>query len=138
MKSIDSDKLVLKNEDSWSIVENVGHILDLEPLWFGRLSDILNGEKVMREADLENKKTHNANHNQNDVWKILMEFESSRRQTLESLKTLDDDDLLLSSLHPRLMQPMRIIDLFYFVAEHDEHHCNTILTLRNLLQEYQV
>ncbi len=30
--------------------------------------------------------------------------------------------LSISARHPRLMQPMRMIDLLYFVAEHDDHH----------------
>jgi hypothetical protein len=25
-------------------------------------------------------------------------------------------------LHPRLKQPMRLVDHLYFVAEHDDHH----------------
>jgi predicted short-subunit dehydrogenase-like oxidoreductase (DUF2520 family) len=27
-----------------------------------------------------------------------------------------------TSLHPRLKRPMRLIDLCFFVAEHDDHH----------------
>ena len=27
-----------------------------------------------------------------------------------------------SRLHPRLKQPMRLVDHLYFVAEHDDHH----------------
>jgi len=26
------------------------------------------------------------------------------------------------SVHPRLQQPMRLVDSLYFVAEHDDHH----------------
>jgi len=25
-------------------------------------------------------------------------------------------------LHPRLQQPLRLVDHLYFVAEHDDHH----------------
>lgn len=31
---------------------------------------------------------------------------------------------------------MRIIDLMYFVAEHDEHHLNHILKIRNSQAHY--
>lgn len=31
-------------------------------------------------------------------------------------------DLERSARHPRLGSPMRVIDLAYFVAEHDDHH----------------
>jgi hypothetical protein len=39
---------------------------------------------------------------------------------------LKDDQLLNTALHPRLKIPMRIVDLAYFVAEHDDHHLATI------------
>ena len=55
--SITEEKLTLKPENKWSILENIGHLLDLEPLWEGRLDDILNNKNEMRAADLENKKT---------------------------------------------------------------------------------
>ncbi len=37
------------------------------------------------------------------------------------------------ALHPRLNQPMRVIDLAQFVAEHDDHHIQTINELINKL-----
>jgi uncharacterized damage-inducible protein DinB len=36
------------------------------------------------------------------------------------------------SVHPRLNQPMRLIDSLYFVAEHDDHH---IAAMSNLLRK---
>jgi hypothetical protein len=30
--------------------------------------------------------------------------------------------LSASAVHPRLQQPMRLVDMLYFVAEHDDHH----------------
>jgi hypothetical protein len=41
---------------------------------------------------------------------------------VNKLLSLDDNQLLNASLHPRLKTPMRVIDLAYFVAEHDDHH----------------
>jgi hypothetical protein len=35
---------------------------------------------------------------------------------------LKEEDVFKFSLHPRLKTPMRTIDLFTFVAEHDDHH----------------
>jgi hypothetical protein len=35
---------------------------------------------------------------------------------------LSGAQLFHASLHPRLKIPVRIIDLVYFVAEHDDHH----------------
>jgi len=27
-----------------------------------------------------------------------------------------------TALHPRLQQPMRVLDMAFFTAEHDDHH----------------
>jgi hypothetical protein len=40
----------------------------------------------------------------------------------------------MSALHPRLKTPMRIIDLFLFVAEHDDHHLARITELARLIK----
>jgi hypothetical protein len=34
-----------------------------------------------------------------------------------------------TALHPRLNLPMRVIDLIYFIAEHDDHHLARITDL---------
>jgi hypothetical protein len=44
-------------DGAWSIQENVGHFLDLEPLWAGRVDDLLAGAEVLRAADLTNAVT---------------------------------------------------------------------------------
>src|SRR5215475_2202578 len=48
---------------TWSIQENAGHLLDLEPLWLSRLDDFASGIETLSTADLSNRKTHEANHN---------------------------------------------------------------------------
>lgn len=69
-----SSDATARPEGAWSIQGNVGHLPDLEPLWSGRLDDLLGVSAVLREAD----------------------------------------------------QPMTAVDLFFFVAEHDDHHLATI------------
>jgi hypothetical protein len=32
-------------------------------------------------------------------------------------------------VHPRLGTPMRLVDMMFFVAEHDDHHLATITEL---------
>jgi uncharacterized damage-inducible protein DinB len=129
LKKIDPGFVRVKVDNKWSILEHVGHLGDLEPLWQGRLKDILNGTLEMREADLSNRKTDLANHNTETFEKLLGAFETSRKQTIQSLLTLPDQALTKTSLHPRLKTPMRIQDLFLFVAEHDDHHLAKITSM---------
>jgi hypothetical protein len=53
-------------------------------------------------------------------------FADERSKTLLQMDMMSDEDKNKTSLHPRLQKPMRIIDLAYFVAEHDDHHFERI------------
>lgn len=122
MKRIDPARYILKPDGKWSMLEHIGHLADLEPLWQGRLEDILSGQQELRPTDLANKKTTEANHNSKPLIELLDNFEKLRKVTLAKLNDLTDEDVFRSALHPRLKTPMRTIDLFTFVAEHDDHH----------------
>jgi uncharacterized damage-inducible protein DinB len=123
--------LTQRDGDEWSIQENVGHLWDLEPLWAGRVDDIFNHQTVMREADLQNRKTYEADHNASLISDILRNFRSARAEWVVRLDAMTEADIQRSALHPRLQQPMRIIDLAFFVAEHDDHHLAQITRLKH-------
>ncbi len=122
IEQISSALLEIKPKDKWSIKENIGHLIDLEPLWKGRLDDILNDKEYLRSTDLENKKTDFAQHNKTDINDLLSQFRALRKITLEKLIALKETEVYKTALHPRLEKPMRTMDLFLFVAEHDDHH----------------
>lgn len=114
----------------WSIQEHVGHLLDLEALWIGRVDDLEAGRERLREADLENRATHEANHNEQPLPSLLAAFRATRTAWVERLEGLDAGLVERTALHPRLEQPMRLLDLVYFVAEHDDHHLAHITRLK--------
>jgi len=126
LKSVSEINLNAKINGRWSIKENLGHLLDLEPLWVGRLDDILNKEIYLRTADLTNTKTDQANHDREDKDHLVREFRMTRVTTINRLELLSEETIFFSALHPRLKTPMRIMDLFLFVADHDDHHLVTI------------
>ena len=114
--------LTAKSGDQWSIQEHAGHLLDLESLWLTRVQDFLADSDTLTAADLTNRKTHEANHNARPLEQILAGFRGERRRTLEQVAKLSPAMFARSKLHPRLKQPMRLVDHLYFVAEHDDHH----------------
>jgi uncharacterized damage-inducible protein DinB len=122
IKSIDSSILTEKIDDTWSIKENIGHLIDLESLWQGRFEDIKNGELELRPTDLQNNKTHLANHNATSIDDLLKSFKALRENTIGLIDNISEELIFKSALHPRLKTPMRTQDLFLFVAEHDDHH----------------
>ncbi len=123
------DILTRQADNFWSAQEHAGHLLDLEPLWHKRILNFLNGDKDLYPADLENKKTKDANHNQKDISIILDSFNTERKKLIDKLEDLDSTQVGLTALHPRLKQPMRLIDSCFFIAEHDDHHLSKIQDL---------
>lgn len=129
IEGISLESLENKPDGKWSIKEQIGHLSDLEPLWQGRLTDIMDNHEYLRPTDLENKKTDIALHNNTKISDLIAQFEHSRRTTLTQLSELTEKDIYRSALHPRLKKPMRMMDLFLFVAEHDDHHLARISEL---------
>ena len=120
------DRLRARPHDAWSIQEQVGHLSDLEPLWAGRVDDLAASRAVLRAADLENRATWDADHNARPMSVILAEFRERRAALVATLEALDENGLRATALHPRLEQPMTVVDLGFFVAEHDDHHLAAI------------
>lgn len=130
VRDVSAERLVRRVDGAWSIQEHVGHLLDLEPLWSGRLDDFDAGADRLRPADLENRKTHEAAHNDAALGELLAAFRAARAAMVARLDAMDDDAIVRSALHPRLDQPMRVLDSAFFVAEHDDHHLAWIARLK--------
>ena len=129
IRDVPGHLLTNRINESWSIQENAGHLWDLERLWYGRLEDFENGEEILRPADLENRLTHESNHNEKDLSDLLARFRTERMQLVTKLTGADESLRSATSLHPRLQQSMRVIDLAFFMAEHDDHHLARISEL---------
>ena len=121
--------LTRRSTSSWSIQENVGHLLDLEPLWHQRVGELAQRRGQLAEADLTNRRTHEANHNVATLGGLLAAFRAARGALVRQLETFPEDGLAFTALHPRLKAPMNVIDLAYFVAEHDDYHLARISEL---------
>jgi len=134
-KSIPNNILSVRIDGRWTIKENVGHLIDLEPLWQGRLDDILNGKTELRPTDLQNTKTTEANHDAVPIEKLLNDFRAIRNKTVQLLENITEEQVFMSALHPRLKTPLRIMDHFLFAAEHDDHHLARITELVKLIKQ---
>ena len=118
-----------KPDGRWSIQEHAGHLLDLEDLWASRLDDFEAGHAVLRPADLQNRRTHEARHNARDLPDLLAAFRTARTEIVDRLQRWSPGELARVSRHPRLDQAMSAVDLCFFVAEHDDHHLATAAEL---------
>jgi len=125
-----SEVLLWQPAGKWSIQENAGHLLDLESLWWVRVEEFLRGAEKLTAADITNRATHEARHNDRQVAEILRLFRAARLALVESLEDLTAAVFARVALHPRLNLPMRLVDHLFFIAEHDDHHLARIWELR--------
>ncbi len=128
VKRIDFTKVIVTG-DRWSIKKEIGHLLDLEPLWLERAIQIIKNVPELVAADLTNRKTNEAAHDERNVMELVAEFAANRQRFVDLLRNVTDEDLQKASVHPRLGTPMKLVDLAYFVAEHDDHHLARITFL---------
>jgi len=131
LRGISRDVAVRKprGNEKWSAQEHAGHLLDLEPLWMARVDDYLAEAPQLTVADLSNRKTFEAHHNQRSIDDILVGFRSARLRLASKAEKMDAAIFARSIIHPRLKVPMRLVDHLYFVAEHDDHHLAHIWSL---------
>ena len=128
-RSLPSEIATRRYKNRWSVQENVGHLLDLEPLWLRRAEQFFGGETDLVTADLTNRQTHEANHNARQLSELLLAFRAARSDFVELLTKADASILVRTAVHPRLRAPMRLIDHALFVADHDDHHLAAITEL---------
>lgn len=133
-QNLSRDVLVRRWEEKWSIQENVGHLLDVEPIWLGRLDDFDAGCEKLRSADLKNTKTYEANHNAFSLEELLRGFRKTRMELVTRVDKMDESAVKRTALHPRLNQPLTPLDLVLFVAEHDDHHLTRITEILHALK----
>jgi uncharacterized damage-inducible protein DinB len=116
------ERMVRAAEGKWSAQEHAGHLLELERLWMARVDDYVAGRNELSVADLSNRGTFEANYNARALAKILADFREARLAMVDRLEGIDAALFGCTLLHPRLKEPMRLVDHLFFVAEHDDHH----------------
>lgn len=131
-RSLPRETLTRRDGDKWSIQEHAGHLLDLERLGMNRLDDFEAGRETLHAADVENRKTHEADHNSNSIENILTRFRAERMEFVRRLDEYDEAFVQKTAIHPRLKMKIRVLDLAFFIAEHDDHHLARISELVRL------
>ena len=135
VKSLAPEVLTAQHAGRWSIQENVGHLLDLESLGQQRIEEYVTGAEVLHAADMSNRRTYEANYNAGKISNIAEEFRNARMITIRRLDELDSELFSRQAIHPRLNMSMRLVDLLFFTAEHDDYHLTRIAELRQILSD---
>lgn len=132
VRAVPSAVLTARLDAGWTIQENIGHLLDLEPLLDGRVDDFLAGLPALRAADMANRATREARHNERPIGDLLGALRRERDRIARRLEELTETDWARTSVHPRLKMPMRLVDAVSFACEHDDYHVARMFTLARL------
>ncbi|HYV93381.1 MAG TPA: DinB family protein [Chitinophagales bacterium] len=119
---LSEEVLIRKPNNKWSIKEHIGHLVDIEELHETRLQEFIESRATLSPADITNQKTNEAHHNDKTMEQLLTELIISRQHFIHQLEQASDDLVKRKSLHRRLKVPMRLVDMVYFIGEHDDHH----------------
>jgi hypothetical protein len=129
VKNISESDLSKQEDNQWSVKQHIGHLIDLEELHEARVDQFANGIKELDAADMTNKKTYEASHNQKNVSGLITGLRHVRNHFVCRLETFNENKLNSLALHPRLLKQITVVDLTYFVGEHDNHHLTIISQL---------
>jgi uncharacterized damage-inducible protein DinB len=129
LSEVRPERLAVRTAEAWSILENVGHLLQVESLWQARLDDFEARRTELTPARFDSRRVGEAEFNRRAARDLCSGFRLARRHLVERLERFDDDVLQVVARHPRLDRPMRVVDLMLFIAEHDDHHLVTITQL---------
>ena len=132
VKSSSDKDLSKRMNEKWSVKDHIGHLTDLEELHVHRFHEFILGKEILSPADIKNQSTTDANHNKKKLKKLIKEFKKSRLQFIQQLERANEELINRKSIHPRLKIPMRLVDMTYFICEHDDHHLTKI---RSLIQK---
>jgi hypothetical protein len=114
--------LTRRTDGKWSVQEHIAHLSDLGALDDKRLTDYLAGASDLSPADLQNRATETADHNRQPIAAVLERLRAGRMDLVRRMDALTEEQIGHTAIHPRLKQPMRLMDWAIFVAEHDDHH----------------
>ena len=133
LTDLPKDVLTKQVDGTWSIMQNAAHLIDVDVLHLCRMDDYDNNVDTLRPADRSAIDNHIPSFDRDSRADILKTFRLIRTDLHGRMAGLDEAGALRSAHHPRLDQPMRVIDMAYFAAEHDDYHLARTYELVELL-----
>jgi uncharacterized damage-inducible protein DinB len=121
-----------RQEHTWSIAQNVGHLSDVEELWQERLEDLRQGRETYTPAVPARFIALAERHQTRPLAATVAELRERRARLVDALAGATPGLQRASAFHERLQTRMRLVDCAQFYAEHDDHHLLRIRELRGI------
>ena len=109
-------------QGTWSILQNAGHLADVEELWEQRIEDLRAARPVFTPANPEHFRTLAERHQTRTAEEIVAELRTRRERLVAAMLAAPPELQRRAAHHQRLACDMRLVDCAQFAAEHDDHH----------------
>ena len=131
VKNIDEQRLNQHPEPGkWSIKDNIAHLVSYQPVFIGRVHQMLKGDTPAFNAYRADNEPDFIEAQGWPLTDLLNKLNGNRRQILELITNLPDDQLSLKGTHPKY-GTMMITEWTEFFLLHEAHHLFTMFRLAN-------
>jgi len=129
VKHIDEQRLNHQPEPGkWSIKDNIAHLVSYQPVFIGRVHQMLKGDTPIFNAYRADNEADFIEAQGLSLADLLSKLNGNRRQILELITNLPDDQLSLKGTHPKYGTLM-ITEWTEFFLLHEAHHLFTMFRL---------
>jgi len=129
IKHLDEKQLTREPEPGkWSIKDNIAHMVSYQPVFIGRMTQILKGNTPAFGAYKADNEPDFLQARELPLPELMNRLNGNRRQILELITNLPDDELLLKGTHPKFGS-MTITEWTEFFLLHEAHRLFTIFRL---------
>lgn len=119
--SLNDMQLRFKPVNEWSIIENIGHLIDIDELYVGRVDRILAEERPAFPRFEPDPIVAAKGYQQMDGQALLQQFMVTRQATIDGLSTIEPDELGRAGIHA-VYGEMTLQRLVEQLANHDQKH----------------
>ncbi|MBS1527945.1 MAG: DinB family protein [Bacteroidetes bacterium] len=129
IKHIDEKRLTHEPEPGkWSIKDNIAHLVSYQPVFIARVHQMLKGGTPSFNAYKADNEPDFLTARELPLSELMNRLNGNRRQILELITNLPDDELTLKGTHPKFGE-MTITEWTEFFLLHEAHHLFTIFRL---------
>jgi len=126
VKHTDEQRLNHQSEPGkWSIKDNIAHLVSYQPVFIGRVHQMLKGDTPVFSAYRADDEPDFIEARGWPLEDLLNKLNGNRRQILELITNLPDDQLLLTGTHPKY-GTLTIPEWTEFFLLHEAHHLFTM------------
>jgi uncharacterized damage-inducible protein DinB len=113
------------DEKEWSVLENIGHLIEIDPLYVNRIDRILSEERPVFAPFDPDAGVRAADYQHQNVSDLLATYVAQRQATIDGLSTIELDELTRVGIHAKFGE-VSVARLVELLAGHDEIHYTQI------------